>query len=78
VRVLVNGVELHYTTAGAGDPVILLHDDESDYRAWEPQMHELARSFRVIAYSRRYHFPNQNPEIARTIRQPSRRRTSLH
>ena len=60
-RVVVNGVELHYIEAGQGDPVILLHGDESDYRAWAPQILVLKPRHRVISYSRRYHFPNNNP-----------------
>jgi pimeloyl-ACP methyl ester carboxylesterase len=64
-RIQVNGVELHYVSAGSGDAVILLHAEQSDYRAWEPHMRELARSFHVVAYSRRYNFPNRNPEVAR-------------
>ena len=60
-RMVVNGVELHYIEAGQGDPVILLHGDESDYRGWAPQMLVLKPRHRVITYSRRYHFPNDNP-----------------
>jgi pimeloyl-ACP methyl ester carboxylesterase len=60
-RIVVNGVELHYISAGAGEPLILLHGGQGDYRSWEPQMRALARGFRVISYSRRYNFPNLNP-----------------
>ena len=63
-RILVNGVELHYISAGSGEPVILLHGGQGDYRSWEPQMAELARYYHVISYSRRYNFPNQNPQTA--------------
>jgi pimeloyl-ACP methyl ester carboxylesterase len=63
-RILVNGVELHYISAGAGEPLILLHGGQTDYRAWEPQMRELARWYRVISYSRRYNYPNNNPQTA--------------
>src|SRR5688500_10643422 len=63
-RILVNGVELHYISAGAGEPLILLHGGQGDYRAWEPQMSELSRFFQVISYSRRYHYPNRNPQTA--------------
>jgi non-heme chloroperoxidase len=63
-RIVVNGVELHYISAGSGEPVILLHGDQDDYRAWEPQMRELSRYYRVISYSRRYHYPNANPQTA--------------
>jgi non-heme chloroperoxidase len=63
-RIHVNGVDLHYISAGTGEPVILLHGDQSDYRSWEPQMAELSRHYHVISYSRRYHFPNRNAEVA--------------
>jgi len=60
-RIVVNGVELHYISAGKGAPLILLHDGQGDYRSWEPQMRLLAQRYRVISYSRRYNFPNANP-----------------
>ena len=60
----VNGVELHYISAGTGEPVILLHGGQGDYRSWEPQIAELSRYYRVISYSRRYNFPNRNPQTA--------------
>ena len=63
-RILVNGVELHYISAGAGEPLILLHGGQGDYRSWEPQMRELSKRYHVISYSRRYNFPNQNPQTA--------------
>src|SRR6476659_3277406 len=63
-KIIVNGVELHYISAGAGEPVILLHGGQGDYRSWEPQMAALSRHYRVISYSRRYNFPNQNPQTA--------------
>ena len=63
-KIVVNGVELHYISAGAGEPVILLHGGQGDYRSWEPQMAALSRYYHVISYSRRYNFPNQNPQTA--------------
>ena len=63
-KIVVNGVELHYISAGAGEPVILLHGGQGDYRSWEPQMRELSRYYHVISYSRRYNYPNQNPLTA--------------
>jgi pimeloyl-ACP methyl ester carboxylesterase len=60
-RVVVNGVELHYVEAGQGEPVILLHGGQGDYRAWQPQILVLKPHYRVISYSRRYHYPNDNP-----------------
>jgi len=63
-KIIVNGVELHYISAGTGDPVILLHGGQGDYRSWGPQMAALSRYYHVISYSRRYNYPNQNPQTA--------------
>ena len=61
IRLDVNGVTLHYVERGAGDPLILLHGGQGDYRAWEEHLPVLAPFFRTIAYSRRHHYPNNNP-----------------
>jgi pimeloyl-ACP methyl ester carboxylesterase len=63
-KIIVNGVELHYISAGHGEPVILLHGGQGDYRSWEPQMAALSRYYHVVSYSRRYNYPNQNPQTA--------------
>jgi non-heme chloroperoxidase len=61
VKVKVNGVELAYIERGTGEPVVLLHGGQADYRAWQHAMDTLSRSYRVISYSRRYNYPNDNP-----------------
>ena len=61
VAVQVNGIELHYIETGAGEPLILLHGGQGDYRSWAAQIAVLSDRYRVISYSRRYNFPNQNP-----------------
>jgi pimeloyl-ACP methyl ester carboxylesterase len=66
VRTHVNGVNLSYTEQGSGAAVILLHGGMGDYSSWQPQLGPLAQGFRVIAYSRRYSFPNDNPSSSRT------------
>jgi pimeloyl-ACP methyl ester carboxylesterase len=63
VRLHVNGVDLAYIERGHGSTVILLHGGIGDYTSWEPQLETFARRFRVIAYSRRFSFPNNNPSI---------------
>ncbi len=60
-RVVVEGIELHYIEQGRGEPLILLHGGQGDYRAWRQHMDELSPHYRVISYSRRYHHPNKNP-----------------
>jgi pimeloyl-ACP methyl ester carboxylesterase len=62
----VNGVNLSYIEQGSGAAVVLLHGGMGDYSSWGPQLEPFARRFRVIAYSRRYSFPNHNPSASRT------------
>ena len=64
-KVRVNGVELHYIEQGQGEPLILLHGGQGDYRSWESLMKLLSPQFRVISYSRRYNYPNNNPISAK-------------
>ena len=59
-RIQVNGAQLYYVEQGDGDPIILLHGGQGDYRMWQRHFAAMAAHHRVIAYSRRYHFPNDN------------------
>jgi pimeloyl-ACP methyl ester carboxylesterase len=45
----VNGANLHYLSAGAGRPLLLLHAGICDSRMWDDQIGEFARTHRVIA-----------------------------
>ena len=60
-KVSVNGLSFAYVVQGSGPPVVLVHGSVSDYREWSNQLAPLARHYRVIAYSRRYHWPNPPP-----------------
>jgi pimeloyl-ACP methyl ester carboxylesterase len=62
-KVAVNGVELHYQDEGTGQPIVLIHGGFGDYRTWSSAMSALSNEYRVIAYSRRYNFPNENADI---------------
>ena len=62
-RVRVNGVDLHYLEIGKGVPIIFVHGGLDDYRMWEAQLKPFSQRYRVIAYSRRYNYPNNNPHI---------------
>lgn len=55
----VNGTALEYTEIGAGEPVVFVHGSASDYRTWQLQQEAFSERFRVISYSRRYHWPNE-------------------
>ena len=58
-----NGVQLHYLERGNGDPLIFVHGGLGDYREWLEQIGPFSRRYRVIDYSRRYDYPNTNPEM---------------
>jgi non-heme chloroperoxidase len=62
-HICVNGGELHYLESGSGIPVILIHGGLGDYREWNSQIGRLSSHNRVIAYSRRYNYPNNNAVI---------------
>jgi pimeloyl-ACP methyl ester carboxylesterase len=58
---LASGITLHFVETGRGPPVILLHGGMGDCASWSRQSQTFAATFRVLAYSRRYSYPNQNP-----------------
>lgn len=55
----VNGEKLHYIEAGQGEPLIFIHGTVGDYRAWISRMAPYSKDYHVIAYSRRYAWPNK-------------------
>jgi pimeloyl-ACP methyl ester carboxylesterase len=58
VRLDIDGTSLEYEELGSGQPVVLVHGSASDHRTWQGRHETLAGRFRVIRYSRRYHWPN--------------------
>ena len=62
-RIAADGITLHYVERGGGDAVVLVHGSLADYTYWldTNQVTPLAGRYRVIAYSRRYNYPNDNP-----------------
>jgi pimeloyl-ACP methyl ester carboxylesterase len=49
---------LAYVEQGTGQPLILIHGSASDLRTWRDQLPAFGQNFRTVAYSRRYHLPN--------------------
>jgi non-heme chloroperoxidase len=56
--VTVNGTSLAYGESGAGVPVVFVHGSLADFRSWSMQKVPFSNRYRVIAYSRRFHYPN--------------------
>jgi pimeloyl-ACP methyl ester carboxylesterase len=61
-RVTVNGTSLAYREQGEGEPVVFVHGAISDLRTWERLSAAVGRSYRAIAYSRRFARPNEDIE----------------
>ncbi len=56
-----DGTRLYYEEAGAGTPVVFVHEFAGDYRTWEPQMRYFARSHRCVSFSARGYPPSEVP-----------------
>lgn len=61
----VNGADLAYMEQGSGVPVVFVHGSVSDMTVWEPQRAAVARRYRFIALSRRYHGAGAWPDDGR-------------
>ncbi len=57
----INDTSFHYIECGEGEPVVLVHGTLGDYRTWIGQIQPLSQNYKVISYSRRYHYPNPWP-----------------
>jgi pimeloyl-ACP methyl ester carboxylesterase len=57
-----NGTTLAYREEGTGEPVVFTHGGISDLRIWDRQLPEVGRSYRAIAYSQRFHPPNEDSD----------------
>ena len=59
-----DGTRLYYEEAGAGTPVVFVHEYAGDYRTWEPQVRYLSRQHRCVTFSARGYPPSDIPEDA--------------
>jgi pimeloyl-ACP methyl ester carboxylesterase len=57
-----DGTRLYVEEAGAGTPVVFVHEFAGDYRTWEPQMRYFARSHRCVTFSARGYPPSDVPD----------------
>ena len=54
-----NDYDFNYVEEGSGQTVILVHGSASDIRTWSAQIEAFAKEYHVVAYSRRFHWPNE-------------------
>lgn len=54
----VDGTRLYYEEAGAGHPIVFVHEFAGDARSWEPQMRYFSRRYRCITYCARGYPPS--------------------
>ncbi|MGH7095768.1 MAG: alpha/beta fold hydrolase, partial [Stellaceae bacterium] len=59
-----DGVRLYYEEAGAGYPIVFVHEFAGDYRSYETQMRYFARRYRCIAFNARGYPPSDVPDDA--------------
>ena len=57
-----DGVGLHYEEAGAGMPIVFVHEFAGDARSWEPQLRHFSRRYRCVAYNARGYPPSDVPD----------------
>jgi len=59
-----DGTSLYYEEAGAGTPIVFVHEFAGDYRTWEPQLRRFSRSHRCVTFSQRGYPPSDVPSDA--------------
>jgi pimeloyl-ACP methyl ester carboxylesterase len=57
-----DGVRLYFEEAGAGTPIVFVHEFGGDHRSWEPQMRRFARQHRCITFAARGYPPSDVPD----------------
>lgn len=56
----VDGNKLFYEQAGTGETILFVHGSQEDYRVFMPQLELLKNDYNVVAYSRKFNYPNTN------------------
>lgn len=55
-----NKNQLYYEQVGTGETVLFIHGGQEDYRVFMPQLELLKENYKVISYSRKFNYPNEN------------------
>ena len=56
-----DGAKLFYEEAGAGLPIVFVHEFAGDHRSYEPQVRHFARRYRCITFNARGYPPSDVP-----------------
>lgn len=64
-----DGVKLFYEEAGAGTPIIFVHEFGGSHWSWEPQLAAFARRHRCITFAARGYPPSDVPQDAESYSQ---------
>ena len=57
-----DGIKLFYESAGAGSPIIFVHEFGGNHWSWEPQMNFFARRHRCVTFAARGFSPSDVPD----------------
>src|SRR5438046_7159176 len=57
----VNSINLYYEEAGAGLPLVFVHEFAGDFRSWQLQMRFFSRRYRAVAFNARGYPPSDVP-----------------
>ncbi len=59
-QIKANGAVFNYKDKGSGEPIVFIHGGLEDYRTFDAQIDTFSKNYRIITYSRRFNYPNQN------------------
>lgn len=57
-----DGVKLYYEEAGAGTPIVFVHEFGGDHHSWELQMRYFSRRHRCVTFAARGYPPSEVPQ----------------
>ena len=57
-----DGARIHYDEAGAGKPILFLHEFGGDMRSWDDQVRHFARGWRCVRAAARGYPPSDAPD----------------
>lgn len=67
-----NGADLYYEDHGEGEPVLFLHGATAGLRFFEPQLTDLSKEYRTLAFDFRGHGRSEKTDLGHTLAQYAR------